>query len=169
MIHMHMPMDRDNLKFLSPGLHCLFCYCLVPHPRAQLFTYHHLQPPPPFANYRRKHQERQPILVAWQRVLSRSRRMESEEGGPIWRTAESHTRLVPVYGAGRRLQIDTDPPRLKLIYNQNMQNMQNMHNMTWAWHGNQNEKEHNMHNMHTIYNMHNITNMSLYEQYVEYD
>jgi hypothetical protein len=27
----------------------VYChYCLVPHPRAQLFTYHHLQPSPPF-------------------------------------------------------------------------------------------------------------------------
>ena len=25
-------------------------YCLVPHPRAQLFTYHHLQPSPPLAD-----------------------------------------------------------------------------------------------------------------------
>ena len=59
-----------------------------------------------------------------------SRRLEPEEGDPIWRTTESHTRLVLVQGARRRLQIDTDPPRLRLIYNQNMQNMQNMHNMT---------------------------------------
>ncbi len=33
--------------------------------------------------------------------LQRSRRLEPEEGDPIWRTAESHTRLVLVHGAGR--------------------------------------------------------------------
>ncbi len=33
----------------------VYChYCLVPHPRAQLFTYHHLQPSPPFADLSQK-------------------------------------------------------------------------------------------------------------------
>ena len=45
----------------------VYCsYCLVPHPRAQVFTYHHLQPSPQFSVYCRKHQKSQPILVAWQ-------------------------------------------------------------------------------------------------------
>ncbi len=49
--------------------------------------------------------------------LRLSRRLEPEEGDPIWRTAESHTstRLVLVHGARRRLQIDTDPPSLRLM------------------------------------------------------
>ena len=33
----------------------VYChYCLVPHPRAQLFTYHHLQPSPPFTDLLQK-------------------------------------------------------------------------------------------------------------------
>ena len=33
----------------------VYCYyCLVPHPRAQLFTYHHLQPSPLFADLSQK-------------------------------------------------------------------------------------------------------------------
>ena len=35
----------------------VYChYCLVPHPMAQLFTYHHLQPSPPFADLSQKAQ-----------------------------------------------------------------------------------------------------------------
>jgi hypothetical protein len=39
--------------------------------------------------------------------------LEQEEAVPVWRTLESHTRLVLVHGARRPLQIDTDPPRLR--------------------------------------------------------
>ena len=37
------------------GVSIVHChYCFVPHPRAQLFTYHHLQPSPPFADLSQK-------------------------------------------------------------------------------------------------------------------
>ena len=165
---MHMQIDLDNLKCLSPGLHCLLQLLLGPPSQGPGV---HVPPPTTITTVQYLLQKAPEKSADSRRManLRRSRRLEPEEGDPIWRTTESHTRLVLVQGARRRLQIDTDPPRLRLIYNQNMQNMQNMHNMTSAWHGNQNENEHNMHNMHNIYNMHNITNMSLYEQYVKYD
>ncbi len=92
-------------------------YCLVPHPRAQLFTYHHLQPSPLFADLSQKLRERQPLLNAWRRVLSLSHPPEQEDGVPVWRTLESHTKLVLVHGVtvNGRLQIDTDPARLRSI------------------------------------------------------
>jgi hypothetical protein len=94
--------------------------------RTTIYNHHHC-----FPICHRKHHQSQPILVAWRRVLSRSRPLEPEEGVPVWRILESHTRLVLVHGARRRLQIDTDPPRLRSIYNKKIKNMQNMHNMTW--------------------------------------
>ncbi len=64
--------------------------------------------------YCRKLQESQQILDAWRRVLFwwRPLPVEQEEGTPVWRTLESHTRLVLVLCVCRSLQIDTDPPRL---------------------------------------------------------
>ncbi len=92
----------------------VYChYCLVPHPRAQLFTYHHLQPSPLFADLSQKAAGKS--ADAWRRVLSLSHPPEQEEGVPVWRTLESRTKLVLVHGVRRRLQIDTDPARLRLI------------------------------------------------------
>jgi hypothetical protein len=96
----------------------VYChYCLVPHPRAQLVTYHHLQPSQLLLIYCRKLRESQPLLDPWRRVLSLSHPPEQEEGVSVWRTLESHTKLVSVlvHGVRRRLQIDTDPARLRSI------------------------------------------------------
>ena len=60
----------------------------------------------------RKLQESRPIPDAWQKVLFLSLQLEQEEGVPVWRTLDSHTRLVLFHGARRLLQIDTDPARL---------------------------------------------------------
>ena len=104
MINMHMQIDFDDLKCLSPGLHCLFQLLLGPPSQGPAV---HVPPSTTIDRspiYHRKHQESQPILVAWRRVLSRSRPLEPEEGVPVWRTLESHTRLVLVHGARRRLR-----------------------------------------------------------------
>ena len=122
---MHMQIDLDNLKCLSPGLHCLLQLLLGPPSQGPGV---HVPPPTTIINVQCLLQKAPEKSADSRRManLRRSRRLEPEEGDPIWRTTESYTRL----GARRRLQIDTDPPRLRLIYNQNMQNMQNMHNMT---------------------------------------
>ena len=66
---------------------------------------------------RRKLLESQLIPDAWQTVLFLSLQLEKEEGVPVWRTLESHTRLVLSHGARRLLQIDTDPARLRSTNN----------------------------------------------------
>ena len=66
---------------------------------------------------RRKLLESRLIPDAWQTVLFQSLQLEQEEGVPVWRTLESHTRLVLSHGARRLLQIDTDPARLRSTYN----------------------------------------------------
>jgi hypothetical protein len=47
-------MHIHNEKVLLQAFIFYFHYCFVPHPRAQLFTYHHLQPSPPFADLLQK-------------------------------------------------------------------------------------------------------------------
>ncbi len=129
--HLHYYVHATGI-FCMLGIFCILClftrikvlhqafivycfYCLVPHPRAQLFTYHHLQPSVVHHHrlliYSMKLWKSQPILIAWQRVLSRLRRLEQEEGFPVRRTLESHTTIVLFHSACRRLQIDTAPPR----------------------------------------------------------
>jgi hypothetical protein len=96
----------------------VYChYCLVPHPRAQLFTYHHLQPSPLFSDLSQKApgKSADSRLVAKDIVPGLSHPQEQEEGVQVWRKLESHTKLVLVHGISRRLQIDTDPARLRSI------------------------------------------------------
>ena len=66
----------------------------------------------------RKLWESRLIPDAWQTVLFQSLQLEQEEGVPVWRTLESHTRLVLSHGARRLLQIDTDPARLRSTNNE---------------------------------------------------
>jgi hypothetical protein len=69
---MHIVHILDEKVIHSLRVFIVYCHCcLVPHPRAQLFTYHHL----PCDNhhhcsliYRIKLQESQPLLNAWRRV-----------------------------------------------------------------------------------------------------
>ena len=65
----------------------------------------------------RKLQESRLIPDACQTVLIQSLQLEQEEGVPVWRTLESHTRLVLSHSTHRLLQIDTDPARLRSTYN----------------------------------------------------
>ncbi len=69
--------------------------------------------------HRRKLRESQPPFEALRRVLSLQHPPEQEEGVPawVWRTLESHTKLVSVlvHGVLRWLQVDTDPARLRSI------------------------------------------------------
>jgi hypothetical protein len=46
----HIPDEKVICRVFIVYCH----YCLVPHPRAQLFTYHHLQPSPRFADLSQK-------------------------------------------------------------------------------------------------------------------
>ena len=56
----------DRNKCLSPGLHCLLPLLLDPPSQGPtIYNHSHRS-----LIYRRKHRESQPILVAWQRVLS---------------------------------------------------------------------------------------------------
>ena len=129
----NMQIDLDNLKCLSPGLHCLLQLLLrspsqgpavhVPPSTTITTVFRFVTESTIKVSRFSSHGEGYcPGRAHW------NQRKASQYG--LWRTLESHTRLVLVHRARRRLQIDTDPPRLKLIYNQNMQNMQNMHNMT---------------------------------------
>ena len=63
--------------------------------------------------YRRKLRESLLHLDAWQRVLSLQHPLEQEEGVPVWRTLESHTKLVLVHGIRRLFWIGTELARLK--------------------------------------------------------
>ena len=116
--------------------------------RTTIYNHHHRSP-----IYHRKHQESQPILIAWRRVLSRSRPLEPEEGVPVWRTLESHTRLVLVHGARRRLRNWTHliVQSLGRVWETGSDNMLHMQNMQHMQH------------------MQQISNMSLYEWYVQYE
>ena len=63
---MHMQIDLDNLKCLSPGLHCLLQLFLGPPSQGPDVHVPPPKPSPPYSIYCRKHQKSQPILVAWQ-------------------------------------------------------------------------------------------------------
>ncbi len=63
--------------------------------------------------YRRKLRESQLFLDTWQRILSLYYPLEQEEGVTVWRTLESHTKLVLVHGVRRLLWIGTELARLK--------------------------------------------------------
>ncbi len=64
--------------------------------RTTNYNYHHC-----LLIYCRKLRESQPLLDAWRRVLSLSHPPKQEEGVPVWRTLESHTKLVLVHGVHR--------------------------------------------------------------------
>ena len=87
----------------------VYChYCLVPHPRAQLFTYHHLQPSPPFADLSQKAPGKSADsrrmakgIVPVAPTGTRGRRPSMEDTGITYKTCACSRH--------------TDPPRLRLI------------------------------------------------------
>ena len=72
----------------------VYCYyCLVPHPRAQLFTYHHLQPSPLFADLSQKAPGKSAVsrrmakgIVPVAPTGTRGRRPSMEETGITYKT-----------------------------------------------------------------------------------
>ncbi len=111
----HIVHILDKQKSLSGFLSFIATTAWSPIPgpscsRTTTYNHHHCS-----LIYRRKLRESQPILVAWQRLLSLLHPQEQKEGVPLLRILESHTRLVLVHGVRWRLQIRTDPARLRSI------------------------------------------------------
>ena len=74
-------------------VHCH--YCFVPHPRAQLFTYHHLQPSPPFADLSQKAPGKSAVsrrmakgIVPVAPTGTRGRRPSMEDTGITYKTCQ---------------------------------------------------------------------------------
>ena len=93
----------------------VYCnYCLVPHPRAQLFMNHHLQPSPLFSDLSQKAPGKSSDsrrmakgIVPVAPTGTRGRHPSMEDTGITYKTC-----LV-----SRLLQIDTDPARLRSTNN----------------------------------------------------
>ncbi len=92
--------------FLLPQCHD-DAYCLVPHDRAQLFTYHHRHPSRPTCVLSQlapgKSADWSLIPLASGRGSFQYRPPWQKEAAPVtvWRTLEQHTRLELIHGACR--------------------------------------------------------------------
>ncbi len=82
---------------------------LYPQLRAQLFTYHHLQPFLPSFVLCRKRLECRQLLFSFRMVSSLYCLLELEAAFPLWKTLESHTRLVLIHCTRIRWWTGTHP------------------------------------------------------------
>jgi hypothetical protein len=118
---------ENSMTFI---VYCNYCFVPIPGPsclRTTTYNHHHCS-----LICCSKLWESQPIPYAWQKVLFPSLQLEQEEGVPVWRTLESHTRLVLFHGVCRLLQIDTDPAMLRLQQIiQNIHILHIMHKLVW--------------------------------------
>ncbi len=108
------PYQLLGYRFLrSPAFH----HCFFPQLRTQLFTYHHLQPSLPSfilsQELVKKRLESVLLLFTSSTVSSLYCRQEQEAASPlaVWRTLESHTRLVLIHCASIRWWTGTLPTK----------------------------------------------------------
>ncbi len=94
-------------KSHSQGFHCLLPLLLGLPTQGPAV---HVPPPTTIADLSQKAQGKS----AASRHLAKGS-PEQEEGVPVWRTLEWHTKLVRDHGVRRRLKINTDPARLRSI------------------------------------------------------
>jgi hypothetical protein len=130
-VHILHFQKANDFSFGSFFLYCL--YCLVPHPRAQLLTYHHLQPSAPSLVLSQaalgKSADSLCISKGNRSGLPHGNKWKPSQYGGNWNDIQDLRLFTALVDDGRLTLLHPFCKEKEMIM-QNRQNVQNMQNMT---------------------------------------